>query len=238
MVSTYHLYLLNRHLFIDLPEGRSLVDTGAPLSSSKTGRLTWQNRNQGVNKGGYMGFTYDKLSAEIGVQVDALIGMDLLAQTTLLFDVAHRTLTAGDDIPEGFKAEHYDSVPTSDIPLLEISLNGRKARALWDTGAQYGYVVDADYCSGLKPQAGFRDFSPMFGPMDIPRSYNIPFTYQGMRLTEQCGPSPDEVGGGVSPVPMRTFLKVLNIDAIIGPSWMQRVKVWFNPIEHTIAFYA
>ena len=34
MVCTYKLYLLNRHLFIDLPEGRALIDTGAPFSSS------------------------------------------------------------------------------------------------------------------------------------------------------------------------------------------------------------
>jgi hypothetical protein len=60
MVCTYKLYLLNRHLFIDLPEGRALIDTGAPFSSSTSGRLTWQNQNHGVNKGGYMGFTFDK----------------------------------------------------------------------------------------------------------------------------------------------------------------------------------
>jgi len=105
MVCTYKLYLLNRHLFLDLPEGRALIDTGAPFSSSTTGRLTWQNQNHGVNQGGYMGFTFDKLSAEIGVQVDALLGMDLLAQTTLLFDVAHRKLTAGDEMPAGFQAQ-------------------------------------------------------------------------------------------------------------------------------------
>ena len=70
MIHTYQLYLLNRHLFIDLPEGRALIDTGAPFSSLVTGRLTWQNQNHGVNQGGYMGFTFDKLSAEIGVQVE------------------------------------------------------------------------------------------------------------------------------------------------------------------------
>ncbi|GBL44193.1 hypothetical protein EMGBD4_16920 [Verrucomicrobiota bacterium] len=36
MVCTYQLYLLNRHLFVDLPEGRALVDTGAPYSASTT----------------------------------------------------------------------------------------------------------------------------------------------------------------------------------------------------------
>jgi hypothetical protein len=238
MVCTYKLYLLNRHLFIDLPEGRALIDTGAPFSSSVTGRLTWQNQNHGVNRGGYMGFTFDKLSAEIGAQVDALLGMDLLAQTTLLFDVANRQLTAGDDIPEGFKALPYSLVPTSDIPMLAITLNGRKALALWDTGAQYGYFVDNHFCEGLEPLPGFKDFSPMFGSLEITKSYHIPFTLHGMDLVEQCGPTPSQTCGGLSPVPMRTFLSLLNIDAIIGPSWMQRVKIWLNPIERTIALSA
>jgi hypothetical protein len=235
MVCTYKLYLLNRHLFIDLPEGRTLIDTGAPFSSSTSGRLTWQNQNHGVNKGGYMGFTFDKLSAEIGAQVDALLGMDLLAQTTLLFDVAHRTLTAGDEIPAGFKTQAYALAPMSDIPLLHVTLNGQPARVLWDTGAQFGYVTDRKFVTGLKPQPGFKDFSPMFGDLDIPQSFTLPFSLAGHDLLEHVGEAPGTLGGGVSPVPMSPFLRALDIDAIIGPSWMPRVKVWLNPQDQTFA---
>lgn len=235
MVHTYKLYLLNRHLFIDLPEGRALVDTGAPFSSSITGRLTWQNQNHGVNKGGYMGFTFDKLSAEIGVQVDALLGMDLLAQTTLLFDVAHRTLTAGDEMPAGFEAQPYELAPMSDMPLFRLKLNGQPARVLWDTGAQFGYVTDRKFVHGAKPLPGFKDFSPLFGDLDIPQSYVLTFKLAGHALHETVGEAPFVLGGGVSPVPMRTFLRALDIDAIIGPSWMPRVKVWLNPLDQTFA---
>ena len=135
---------------------------------------------------------------------------------------------------------HPNEVGTShsDIPMLRITMNGRKALALWDTGAQYGYFVDDRFCEGLKPLPGFRDFSPMFGSLDIPTSYHIPFAVHGVDLVEHCGPTPSLASGGLSPVPMRSFLSLLNIDAIIGPSWMQRVKIWLNPIEHTIALSA
>jgi hypothetical protein len=33
----------------------------------------------------------------------------------------------------------------------------------------------------------------------------------------------------------RRFLRALDIDAIIGPSWMPRVKVWLNPQDQTFA---
>ena len=235
MVCTYKLYLLNRHLFIDLPEGRTLIDTGAPFSSSTSGRLTWQNQNHGVNKGGYMGFTFDKLSAEIGAQVDALLGMDLLAQTTLLFDVAHRTLTAGDEMPGGFKPQSYELAPMSDIPLFAVTLNGHPARVLWDTGAQYGYVTDKKFIAGKKAEPGFKDFSPMFGDLNIPQSYVLPFALASHELLERVGEAPSALGGGVSPVPMSPFLRALDIDAIIGPSWMLRVKIWLNPLDQTFA---
>lgn len=235
MVCNYHLYLLNRHLFLDIPEGRALIDTGAPLSSSTTGRLTWQNENHGVNKGGYMGFTFDTLSAKIGVQVDALLGMDLLAQTTLLFDVAHRELTAGDEMPAGFKARAYEHAPMSDIPLFQVKLNGQPARVLWDTGAQFGYVTDRKFVDGLKSQPGFHDFSPMFGDLDIPQSYVLPFALAGHELLETVGEAPHVLGGGISPIAMSPFLRALDIDAIIGPSWMPRVKAWLNPQDQTFA---
>jgi hypothetical protein len=235
MVCTYKLYILNRHLFVDLPEGRTLIDTGAPFSSSTSGRLTWQNQNHGVNQGGYMGFTFDQLSAEIGAQVDALLGMDLLAQTTLLFDVAHRTLTAGDEMPAGFQAQAYELAPMSDIPLFHLTLNGQPARVLWDTGAQYGYVTDQKFVAGAKALPGFRDFSPMFGVLNIPAAYVLPFTLAGHELLETVGEAPMIRGGGISPVAMRPFFRALDIDAIIGPSWMPRVKVWLNPLDQTFA---
>lgn len=235
MIHTYQLYLLNRHLFIDLPEGRALIDTGAPFSSSVTGRLTWQNQNHGVNQGGYMGFTFDKLSAEIGVQVDALLGMDLLAQTTLLFDVGQRTLTAGDEMPSGFKAQAYEHAPMSDIPLFQLTLNRHPARVLWDTGAQFGYVTDRKYVEGAQAKAGFQDFSPMFGAMSIPRSFVLPISLAGHDLHETVGEAPNALSGGVSPVAMGPFLRALDIDAVMGPSWMPRVKVWLNPQDQTFA---
>lgn len=235
MVCTYKLYLLNRHLFIDLPEGRGLIDTGAPFSSSTSGRLTWQNQNHGVNKGGYMGFTFDKLSAEIGAQVDALLGMDLLAHTTLLFDVAHRTLTAGDEMPACFKPQSYELAPMSDIPLFQVTLNGQPARVLWDTGAQYGYVTDRKFVTGNQAGPGFKDFSPLFGDLHIPQSYTLPFTLASHELLEHVGEAPCVLGGGISPVPMSPFLRALDIEAIIGPSWMPRVKVWLNPLDQTFA---
>jgi hypothetical protein len=54
-------------------------------------------------------------------------------------------------------------------------------------------------------------------------------------MLETVGEAPRVLGGGISPVPMSPFLRALDIDAIIGPSWMPRVKVWLNPLDQTFA---
>jgi hypothetical protein len=75
----------------------------------------------------------------------------------------------------------------------------------------------------------------MFGDLDIPQSHVLPFKLAGHDLLETVGEAPQFVGGGVSPVAMSTFLRALDIDAIIGPSWMPRVKIWLNPLDQTFA---
>jgi hypothetical protein len=138
-------------------------------------------------------------------------------------------------MPSGFKAQAYEHAPMSDIPLFHVTLNGQPARVLWDTGAQFGYVTDRKFVEGAKPLPGFKDFSPMFGDLHIPQSYVLPFTLAGHELLETVGEAPQVRGGGISPVPMSPFLRALDIDAIIGPSWMPRVKVWLNPQDQTFA---
>lgn len=232
---TYTLYLLNKHLFIDLPEGRTLIDTGAPLSASITGRLSFNGQNLGVKKGGYMGFNFDQLSANIGVQVDALLGMDHLALTTLLFDVHLRTLTVGDEMPAGFTTQPYGVVPMSDLPVFPARIHGHKTQVLFDTGAQFGYLTNPKFIQSSTTQPGFEDFSPLFGDLNVAVSYQLPLTIAGHSLFERFGLAPDHHCGGVSPLPMGPSLRMMGIEAIVGPSWMPRLKVWLNPLNRTFA---
>ena len=83
-----------------------------------------------------------------------------------------------------------------------MTLNNQPARVLWDTGAQFGYVTARRFTDGAPPRPGFTDFSPMFGDLDIPTAYTLPFTLAGHDLLEAVGPAPEIRGGGVSPVPM------------------------------------
>ncbi|MFM9016399.1 MAG: hypothetical protein ACKOLZ_02620, partial [Verrucomicrobiota bacterium] len=87
MESRFTLYILRKHLFVDTTEGRTLIDTGAPFTASRSGSLFWGGKNRKVHKGGYLGFDFDTMSANIGAQVDALVGLDLLSEEAMHFDL-------------------------------------------------------------------------------------------------------------------------------------------------------
>ncbi len=236
MPQTYTLSLVNRHLFAFTVEGRILVDTGAPKSASPSGQLTWGSSVRRINKGGYQNFTFEKLSEDIGVQVDGLLGMDLLHRDTVLFDLPRSELTLGAPMPAGAQSKTYSTVIGSDIPVFATRLNGRSADVIWDTGAQFGYLTDRKFAEGVTPTDGFEDFSPLFGDIPAPESHIIPMVINGRNFTERFGLAPDSVNpSGLSPVSMRHFLRTLKIDAIIGPSWLQGVKAWIDPSKQAFA---
>jgi hypothetical protein len=116
----------------------------------------------------------------------------------------------------------------SDIPIFQVTLNNQPARVLWDTGAQFGYVADQKFVEGARALPGFQDFSPLFGDLHMRTSYVIPFRISGHEQTlfETVGEAPKK---------MEPFLRVLDVDAIVGASWMPHVKVWLNPLDQSFA---
>ena len=127
MKSQLNLSLHKKHLFADTAEGHALIDTGAPFTASRTGKLAWGGSTRMVREGGYLGFNFDTLSANIGTQVDALVGLDLLTEQSMRFDLVTGSLELGVATP----AEGSFDIDTSGlmgIPAVNISVNGLMAK--------------------------------------------------------------------------------------------------------------
>ncbi|MFM9000773.1 MAG: hypothetical protein ACKORB_04000 [Opitutia bacterium] len=216
MIHTYKLYILKRHLFADLPEGRALIDTGAPFTASRTGKVTWGGNEETVKRGGYTGFTFDSLSANIGAQVDILIGLDLLSKQSLEFDLIEDALRLGVPTP---RDGSFAIKTMMGMPAVEIDLNGQTASALFDTGAQYGYVMDEKFGDIVRETAIFTDFSPLFGELRPRQVWILPFRLGGQDLDETFGLAPEV---------MQLALGSFGFDAIIGLSWMDERVTWLD----------
>jgi hypothetical protein len=216
MIHTYKLYILKRHLFADLPEGRALIDTGAPFTASRTGEVTWGGQTETVKRGGYMGFTFDSLSANIDAQVDILIGLDLLSKQSLEFDLIEDRLRLNVATP---REDSFGIETMMGMPVVDIGLNGHRARAVFDTGAQYGYVMDEKFGDVGHETATFEDFSPLLGNLRPEKAWRLPFRLGGQSLEETFGLAPEV---------MQLTLGSFGFDAIIGLSWMDDRITWLD----------
>lgn len=217
MAFSLPLYILRKHLFADTAEGRTLIDTGAPYTASRTGRLSWGGTSHEVRKGGYLGFNFDSLSANIGAQVDALVGLDRLSDTPMHFDLVSGRLEFGVATP----AEGAFSVDTGamGMPVVNIRLNGQPAKSIFDTGAQYGYVMDEKYGDEVHRTETFEDFSPILGDLRPTDAWKLGFKLGSESVEDVFGLAPDM---------MRMTLGTFGFDAIFGPSWMPGRSTWLD----------
>lgn len=81
------------YLFVDLPEGRFLVDTGSPFTFGAAGRVTYGSVSRDVPNS-IPGVSLAGLEA-MGVVCDGLLGMDIMAHVTTLWDLATNTAFLG-----------------------------------------------------------------------------------------------------------------------------------------------
>ncbi|MFM7398608.1 MAG: hypothetical protein ACKO4N_06540 [Verrucomicrobiota bacterium] len=217
MASSLPIYILRKHLFADTAEGRTLIDTGAPYTASRSGSLFWGGKIRKVHKGGYLGFDFDTLSANIGAQVDALVGLDLLSEEAMHFDLIAGRMELGVATP----AEGSFEIDTSamGMPVVNIRLNDHGAKAIFDTGAQYGYVMDAKFGHESFRTATFKDFHPIMGDLEPTDAWKLPFTLGEERVEDIFG---------LAPAVMKMSVGVFGFDAIFGPSWMPERSTWLD----------
>ena len=81
----YELKLYDGHMMISLVEGIFIIDTGAPTSFSRRGKLSLGGMQIDVPINAMGMLDADTLSGYVGTRLDGLIGMDVLKKFKLTF---------------------------------------------------------------------------------------------------------------------------------------------------------
>lgn len=215
--TTHPLRFEAKHMFADLAEGRFLVDTGSPVSFGRTGTATYDAAARRIPES-VMGLDLAWIEALPGVRCDGLLGMDILGAAPSLWDGPSGQAQVGDS-PAG---EGGVAVPfryTLGIPVVAAELHGRDVSCFFDTGAQYGYLLDESMAAGGGEMEEIEDYNPVIGPIRSP-SWRIEVDLGGVLFPERFG-----VLSGISAALLRTA----GVDAIIGCSWLAARRVRFDP---------
>lgn len=214
-----------RHLVIPIGNRRALLDTGSPISVSlEPFEFLGQSHSPATN---IMGVTTQKMSALSGIQIDILIGCDILSQHTVRFRWRDELMDVGDDIPESPTSADLSTL--MGLPIFPLSLQGRPTRAFFDTGAHLSYI-DPDFVKDKSPVGERDDFYPFVGH----------FTAPIYRISTALDDSPVEIEYGTLPESLQLMLgmamRMSNSSAVIGTqllevfdctiSWTRRKISW------------
>lgn len=211
------------HMFVDLAEGRFLVDTGSPLSFARSGRVTFAGEARSIPKS-MLGLDLDAICSGLGLECDGLLGTDLLGACDTCWDGPGRRFLvhAGEPRSDAVRVPYQDMLGT---PVVEARIGGRTAACVFDTGAQYGYVLDRTLAAGGAADGTIDDFNPVIGRI-CSEAWRIPVELRGIRFDERFGLL-DTLSAGL--------LGALGAEAIIGCSWLPSKRVWFMPRRGQIA---
>jgi hypothetical protein len=203
------LELVDGHLIVDAG-GRFLLDTGSPVSFSRTGSATWAGQAHGLATS-TLGLDADELSSLVGTPLDGLIGGNLLGLGAFTVDLERRVCSFG---ASDRGAAELPLRLVLGVPLATIDLDGVPTETCIDTGAKLSYL-DQKRLRGREASDETDDFYPGFGAFRTP-VYEIPVCLADAAFDIRVGSLPDALSG---------MLGTLGIGAILGTDLFTRFPV-------------
>ncbi len=199
----YPMNLRDGHVLVESNGMILLMDTGAPTS---VGTEEFLFAGSTVTPApNFEGVTIGSLSREVGTSLDALVGMDIMADLDLCFDEPNNQITVTRDEME----LSDDALPlhfNCGIPLVDGSLaSGRRVSLVFDTGAKISYLK-REFLAGAEPHRTVEDFHPGYGRFATPLC----------RTSLELAGATHEVDFGILPDRLEQALLSCLADGIVG----------------------
>ena len=201
------------HVLIDGGEGLLLVDTGSPMSFHELGRIRLCGGEYRV-PASLPGADADYVSDKVGERVAGLVGMDILGPLGVRIDLTGGKLTFRPStegtapVPSGVSGLGY--------VFVDMTVAGRPARVILDTGAPVSYISPS-FTEGLEPVDHLTDFNPMV-PGDTFETpiFEFPASFAGRDFQMRAGHLPGLFTG---------MLSMLGVDGVVGMEIFGRMPV-------------
>lgn len=214
-------------LFVHLPEGRFLVDTGSPASFGDVPSATFGASPHPIPRS-LNGFGMEDVRVLVHGPCAGLLGMDVLGSSRILFDLPGRRIVVGhdawDDSPAGDRRPVQARVVGGFAITIDVDCGGSRAGVIFDTGSRYCYTMDPALVQhGVKVE-DLDDYNPILGRLRSP-SWNVDFSIVGDR-----GPAlfhSDRMGllGGAALGPMAVLGQAFGVSGLVGNRWMSRARI-------------
>ena len=222
-MSMLELKFLERHLYLSLGDQLWLFDTGAPQSFGEGGKLSILGKEFPVASS-FMGLDANKVSEHAGVQMQGLLGADIINHFDYRIDVQSESIEISvDEIEMGESPLQIKEFMR--IPIITAEIGGAQYSMFFDSGAQYSYFQEDDLSSF--PSLGkVSDFYPGVGPFETD-TFSVPMKISSVDISTQCGKLPDLLA---------MTLSMANTSGIIGNELLLDRVVTYSPKRNLISF--
>ena len=192
----YRIDIFDNHIVVIEKEKRFLIDTGSPISISDEAYIEAFNKSYKSRKT-YHGANINEISNLVGCSLNALIGMDILANYVFQVDFDNNLFSLWDSLPVDIKKkEDYIDADFTGIPTIDVFINEKDPITSWiDTGAKISYI-NRNYVKYLEPSENQKDFFPSYGEFEAP-IYNIPLPFNGAVIPFKFGVLPEALEGAM-----------------------------------------
>ena len=212
----FNIDIVENHLILLYRESRFLIDTGSPVSISKSSEIEIFNQPHATLQK-VPGWDIDDFSNAIGSDIDGLIGGDILKHYQFQVNCQDRSFSILE--PSSFKdLDNVDIKIFMGVPVIEIVLGRDQVRAFLDTGAKISYV-NSRHVEGLNPIGKRKDFHPLLSKEFETLIYELPicFNHQKLSLTF-----------GVLPQFLEEVLSIGDTEVIVGNDIFSHFSIIFD----------
>lgn len=216
MSKIYNVNLIKDHIIINYNEQNLLLDTGSPASFHSSGFINLCGEDIAVNTS-LTGVSSNYLSSKVGINIDGLLGMDIINRYPILIDIRCGLILVDDDAVYLRKLKQFEMGSFGQgLIAIEMMVNNRNVRMIVDTGAPTSYINES-IVSGITSEGEVEDFHPFIGD----------FSTNTYRCDVNILPEIETHNQvfGVLPNLLGKALSMLNVDGIIGIDLFKRFRI-------------
>jgi len=189
-MNEYALEEADGHLLFEHDGRRVLVDTGAPASVGNAPEWEFLGQPRAL-AGDYLGVTVEQIAELAGLDIDVLLGADVLTRLHTEIDMANDRIVFHETRPD-MEGVTMGLANVMGIPVTAAKVDRWLLHAVVDTGAKLSYVDRA--LAESYPKVGEADdFYPVIGRFTT-TVHEVPFSIADAPMTLRCGVLPDQLG--------------------------------------------
>ena len=203
-----------------------ILDTGSPSSFCESGQIDLYDGVVNVPKK-IMQVNAVYLQENVGIQLDGLLGLDILGKKSFSIQYNSLSFTIYDSINElhlGDGIQYFEATPM--LFKIPVSINDASVNLILDTGAHISYLNPMFVNVDTSVLRRTNDFNPMLGNFEVSILDEFEYSIHGNTIRHEVG---------ISPSQLVNILGQLGAGGVFGYELFNKMDFYYLKDENRIA---